>query len=263
MMELVKAIAVIFISSYIIMVLLLYVRQDSMIFAGAYVLKTKVDEAHNISKDTAEYIFIISDGTKLYGSIIDHSCDTLVIYFGGNAENVTNMISNLGKFENIDAVSLNYRGVGKSEGVPSQDKLYSDALEVYDNFKDRYKNIIVVGRSLGSAVASYVGSKRDVSSMILITPFDSITNVAKEIYPIFPIKMLLKYPLDLKETVKDIKIPVDILMVEGDKVISNKHTLNLKKNIENLKSFEVVNNSGHNKIMEDKRLYDFILESLK
>jgi len=53
--------------------------------------------------------------------------------------------------------------------------------------KKRYSDISVIGRSLGSRVATYLASKRDIDRVVLVTPFDSLESVAKDAFPIFPI----------------------------------------------------------------------------
>ena len=104
-----------------------------------------------------------------------------IIYFGGNAEDVA---ANIPDFRNIfpgHAVYLvNYRGYGGSTGSPSEAGLYKDALIIFDEIRSEYTRISVIGRSLGSAVASYLASVRDIDKLVLVTPFDSIENVAKK-----------------------------------------------------------------------------------
>lgn len=242
--------------------ILLYTKQDSLVFAGAYILKSKIEQNEYISKNTLPVSIKINEDLLLHGSKTVNNSKNLIIYFGGNAENVTNFISMMECIKTTDIIGFNYRGFGKSEGYPSQEKLYSDALDIYDNYKDKYKNISIIGRSLGTAVASYTASKRDVDKLILITPFDSISNVAQDIYPFFPVKLLLKYPFDIQNLIKDINSSIYILMVKDDEVIQNKHTIALKKSINEIKVFKSITNSGHNDIMEDERLLEFIIKSL-
>ncbi|MFQ5983707.1 MAG: alpha/beta hydrolase, partial [Woeseiaceae bacterium] len=116
-----------------------------------------------------------------------------IIYFGGNAEDVS---GNIPQFRNIFpgyAVFLvNYRGYGGSTGSPTEAGLYRDALTVFDEIHSRHKDVSVIGRSLGAAVATYLASVRDVQRLVLVTPFDSIENVAKGAFPIFPVSLLIK-----------------------------------------------------------------------
>lgn len=69
-------------------------------------------------------------------------------------------------------------------GKASEKALFSDAIEKYDTLIQDYhidpKNIIVMGRSLGTGVATYLSSQRSVKKVILVTPYDSIESLAKE-----------------------------------------------------------------------------------
>ena len=117
----------------------------------------------------------------------------VVIYFGGNAEDVS---SNFRTFSALlpkqNLYFVNYRGYGGSTGSPSEAALFSDALAVYDWVHEKYPNISVIGRSLGSGVAVYLASARKVDKLVLVTPYDSIENVAKKSFPIFPISLLFE-----------------------------------------------------------------------
>ncbi len=237
--------------------------QDRIIFAGAYFFKNMVQQHTYIANGAEEFSFITNDKIKLSGAISNKGSDLLLMYFGGNAENATVFVSLMSKFDGIDTVALNYRGYDKSGGNPSEQKLYADALEIYDHFKKKYKYIIPVGKSLGSCVATYLTSKRKPKGTILIVPLDSALEVAKNLYPIFPIKLLLKHPFDSIEHLKDINSPISMLMVKDDEVIPNENSLNLKKNIKKLILFTVAENSGHNMIMNDERLFKFIFQSIK
>lgn len=263
MIENIKSILIPSLAIYSFLVLFLYFMQDKFIFAGAYLFKETVEQNEYIAKGADKFSLITNDKKKLSGAISNKSSDLLLIYFGGNAENATNFVSLMSKIDGIDTVALNYRGYGKSEGKPSEKKLYSDSLEIYDHFKDKYRYIIPVGKSLGTAVATYLTSKRKPKGTILIAPYDSAIEVAKNIYPIFPIKLLLEHPFNSIENLKDIDSPVSMLMVKDDEVIPNKNSLNLKKNIKKLILFTIIENSGHNILMHDKRFLEFILQSIK
>ena len=263
MIENIKTFLILLLAGYGFLVLYVYLMQDRLIFPGAYSFKDMVKQHRDIVKETAEFSLITKDNKKLSGSISQKNSDTLLIYFGGNAENSTNFISLISKFDEIDSVTLNYRGYDKSEGKPTEQKLYSDALEIYDHFKDKYKYIIPVGKSLGSCIATYVASKRKIQGTILIVPLDSVSSVAKNIFPILPIKSLLKYPFDSIGHLKNINSPITLIMVKNDEVIPNKNTINLKENINKLVLFTVVENSGHNIIVNDEKFFKFIFQSIK
>ncbi|MGE3467027.1 MAG: alpha/beta hydrolase [Pyrinomonadaceae bacterium] len=153
-----------------------------------------------------------------------------IILFGGNADDVS---AYLGSFaaalpeQNLFLV--NYRGYGGSSGTPSESALFTDAVAVYDHVKARSRSVSVVGRSLGSGVAVHLASVRDVDKLILITPYDSIENVAKKHFPIFPIGLLLRDKFDSASRVQDVSARTLILIAEDDRTIPRENTLALAR----------------------------------
>ena len=57
---------------------------------------------------------------------------------------------------------------------------FEDALALYDHVKKHHSNIVVIGRSLGTGVATYLASKRPLASLGLVNPYDSITHIASD-----------------------------------------------------------------------------------
>jgi hypothetical protein len=76
-----------------------------------------------------------------------------------------------------------------------------------------------MGRSLGSGVAVHVAAKRKVGGVILVTPFDSLVNVAKAHYPIFPVGWLLKHRFDSAALAATITVPALFLTATHDQVV--------------------------------------------
>jgi len=173
-----------------------------------------------------------------------------IIYFGGNAEDVSGNIPDFRKIFPGHAVYLvNYRGYGGSTGSPSEEGLYKDALAVFDEIRAQYANISVIGRSLGSAVASYLASVKDIDKLILVTPFDSIENVAKKAFPVFPVSLLLKDKFDSAGHVAEIDAPVLVVIAEDDEVIPRRRSDALAGAFpESQVIIEVIPGAGHNTI---------------
>ena len=143
-----------------------------------------------------------------------------VIYFGGNSEDVASNFRAFSKLlPNQNLYFVNYRGYGGSTGSPSEAALFSDALAVYDWVHEKSPNISVVGRSLGSGVAVYLASVRKVDRLVLVTPYDSIENVAKKSFPIFPISLLLRDKFNSASRVQSITAKTLIILAENDEVI--------------------------------------------
>lgn len=138
---------------------------------------------------------IARNGVMLNGWLVNIGQPGAIIYFGGNAERIENMRDEFAKwFPQSSVYLVPYRGYGASEGTPSEEALFSDALAVFDQVQARQRGtpIVIIGRSLGSSVASYVASQRPVARLALITPFDSMASVAQSHYPWLPVRWLMK-----------------------------------------------------------------------
>lgn len=148
----------------------------------------------------------------------------LVLYFGGNAEEVSANVSWAAKLDGWAILAVNYRGYGGNPGKPSEAALLADALATYDWAKRRTDvdstRIAVVGRSLGSGVAVHVAAHRPVHSAILLTPYDSIAAVARERFPYLPVDLLLRHRFDSLAKSAQVAAPTLIVIAELDRVIS-------------------------------------------
>jgi pimeloyl-ACP methyl ester carboxylesterase len=148
-----------------------------------------------------------------------------LIYFGGNAEDVAmNYAPFAAALPRRALYLVNYRGYGGSTGAPTEAALFGDALAVYDHVRTRHARVAVVGRSLGSGVAAYLARERPVSHLVLVTPFDSIENVAGALYPFLPVRLLLRDKFDSASRIAGVRAPTLVVVAENDEVIPRART---------------------------------------
>ena len=106
-----------------------------------------------------------------------------------------------------------------------------------------------MGRSLGSGVATYVAVNRQVEKLLLVTPFDSIENVAKNIYWMFPVSLLIKDKFQSINRVKNISAKTYIFIAENDRVIPRARSEQLIAQFSGqLKDSIVISGADHNDI---------------
>jgi len=153
----------------------------------------------------------------------------LVIYYGGNAEEVTAYAGLAAETYGERAVLfMNYRGYGESGGKPGERALVADALELYDWASRRPDidpaHIALHGRSLGTGVAVQVAAARPAACVVLTSPFDSAREVARRIYPWLPVGLLLRHPFDSAALAPRISQPALFLMGDADDLIPMAHS---------------------------------------
>ncbi|MFQ5559894.1 MAG: alpha/beta hydrolase [Nitrospinota bacterium] len=239
--------------------LLLYMFQDNLLF---FPHKGGQEDLKQFSKHE---ITFNNNGVVLHGWFIKREISRekpLLIYYGGNAEEVSSNLWDLGKFHTGSLLFMNYRGFGKSQGKPSEKRLFEDALFIFDQIIKKEQvtpdSILVVGRSLGSGVAVYVARHREVRGVILITPFDSVLNIAKQQYPIFPVSFLLNHRFDSLSLAPTIKKPALFLMGSEDTIIPNQNSENLLKHWGGAVYFKVIQGATHNTISDYKEYWQEI-----
>lgn len=148
-----------------------------------------------------------------------------LLYFGGNAEDVAFNIPIFAKWLPNHTLYLGeYRGYGESTGTPTEAGLFQDALALYDHAHRRHAKISLIGRSLGSGVAGYVAAQRSTHKLVLITPYDSVLQVAQQKFPFFPVALLLTDRYDTVSRAPDITAAVLALTAAHDNVIPHRHT---------------------------------------
>jgi uncharacterized protein len=233
----------------------LYSRQEKMIFYPQPISQRELSEIIRRYQNVEDIKIKSKDGTIIRGWLLKTPHSTispLVMYFGGNAEEVSYLIGEFDKFSGWSLALMNYRGYGLSEGKPGEKALFDDALASYDYFVKRgdvdNKSIIAMGRSLGSGVAVYLAQQRPVKGLILVTPFDSIKSVAQEKFPFLPVSLLLKHPFDSVSRAPSIKAPLLALAAKDDTIFPLHHVQRLVDSWGGPYTLKILEGVDHNTI---------------
>lgn len=120
-----------------------------------------------------------------------------------------------------DLYLFDYRGYGKSGGaIVSEEQLFADAQLMYDTLRGQYaeEDIVVIGYSLGTGMASYLAANNDPKHCILAAPYASITAMKNLWFWMVP-DFILKYPLNTRENVARANCPVTVLHGRRDELI--------------------------------------------
>jgi len=175
-----------------------------------------------------------------------------LIYLGGNAEDVTASLPTLDKaFPGHALYLLHYRGYAGSTGTPSEQALVDDAVLLFDRVAASHPEVEVVGRSLGTGVAVQLASRRPVKKLVLVTPFDSIVDLAVQQFPVFPVRWLLQDRYESGRYAQQLRVPTLVLVAERDEIIPAWSTLRLLSRFApGVATEKVIPEAGHNTISE-------------
>jgi alpha-beta hydrolase superfamily lysophospholipase len=243
---------------YLGILFLVFFNQSSFIF---FPVKLSTDPVF-LSQLNKNEIDFKHDEIFLHGWILNPGRSKVMFYYGGNAEEVSLNLDDFIKFTEYSTVFINYRGYGKSGGKPGQDVLFSDALFIFDQIinkaEEKYEEIVLFGRSLGSGIATYVASQRKVDKIILVTPYDSIRGIAKSHFPFLPVDLLLKHPFDSIEYSRKIDVPALILYAEFDNIIPYRNTEKLIKQLGSICKPIMIEKTDHNSIQLSDKYWNSI-----
>ena len=233
----------------IVLPLIVYLAQDALIFYRQPLPDARRAEIARRFPAVQEVFLKANDGTTLQ-ALHAKAGSPLVIYFGGNAEETSWMLEELGNTPGASWLIVSYRGYGLSEGSPGEAALVSDALQWFDYAMmlpgADPKRTAVFGRSLGSGVAVALAAQRPVARVILATPYDSLAAVAKRYYWYLPVDLLLKHRFDSIALAPALKQPLLCLMAEFDEVIPPVHGERLFDAWGGSKQKIVLQEAGHN-----------------
>ena len=115
-----------------------------------------------------------------------------------------------------------------------------------------------MGRSLGSGVAVHLASKRNVEGVVLISPYDSMTSLAKEFYPWLPATLLLKHPFDSLTLAPSIQVPLLSIIGSHDNIITPQHSKVLVQAWGGKTQLVEIEAVGHNELGDQQQFWDAI-----
>lgn len=223
---------------------LMYLKQREMMYFPQF---TRVDAAQT---DFA----IERDGVALRGWVVNPGKARAIVYFGGNGERIEgNREDFLRWFPDHSVYLVAYRGYGASDGQPSEQALLGDALAIFDKAQSQHPGepVAVVGRSLGSGVASYIASQRPVAKLALITPFDSLAEVGQAHYSWLPVRWLSTDRYESARYLRKYRGALLVIRAGRDEVIPAASTDRLIESLSSAPQVVALPEAGHNDLDSD------------
>ena len=242
----------------------LYWFQDDLIFPR----RVAMTPVLSLPPGNERIDLVTPTGEMLVGNLVPASAPSrgLLLGFGGNAWNAddcTVFLAN--RLHDLDIVVFHYRGYAPSEGRPSEEALFADALLIHDQLVERLRpaRVVAIGFSLGSGVAAYLAAQRRLQGLILVTPFDSILAIAAARYPWVPVRSLLRHPFRTDYHLSDLDVPAAVIVASDDAVVPKARSDALVSRLRRPVAEETVPGSTHNGIYDVAAMDEALHRSLQ
>jgi len=244
---------------YVLFGFLLYLRQDAYIFYPPMIPMEECTDLPNAE-------IVAQEGTRAY--YIESGTSTkLAVIYHGNAERAcdSGYLANWLPQYGYSVLAVEYAGyAGDRSQKPSVALLLRDVEHMNALIKEKnYSELLIIGRSIGAGFAAYHASLASPQKLLLISPFDSLSQLASEHYPLYPMSLMLKTELD---NVANASSAEEVLIIHGvkDDVIPIARGESLYKKLpQKEKSFVIIPGSGHDDVLGTKESWSAIHSFLK
>jgi uncharacterized protein len=175
----------------------------------------------------------------------------VALIFHGNAGNIGLRLDWLRMFHDLGYASLivDYRGYGRSTGVPSERGTYEDASAAWDHLTRargwQPGDIVLVGESLGGAVAAELAARTSPRALVIQSVFTSVPDLAGQIYWFLPVRLISRFSYDTRAYLQSVTAPILIAHSPEDEIIPFAHGRALFEQASEPKTF-VELRGGHN-----------------
>ncbi len=215
-------------------------------------------EQQGLAIEEAE--FASADGTRIGGWFLDHPQPVaVVLFFHGNAGNVSTngpTMQVLNERHRLAIFGLDYRGYGKSDGKPSEAGLLDDARAARTWLAARKgipeSEIVLMGQSLGGAVAIDLAAKDGARGLVVASTFTSLPDVAKGILPWMLPGLNMTQRFDSLEKIADYEGPLLLGHGDSDRTIPFSHGEKLFEAASGPKKMVVIAGGDHNSPMPEQ-----------
>jgi fermentation-respiration switch protein FrsA (DUF1100 family) len=193
----------------------------------------------------------VDGGGRSHGWFVPGDGDDTILWFHGNAGNISHRLDNLRLLHDLVGASIliiDYGGYGRSDGEPSEERMYADARAALHSLRERgisAANTVYFGRSLGSAVALDLAVDEPPAKLILETPFESLRAMAGALVPA-PLARLVPQRFDNLGKIARIRCPVLFLHGDRDEIVPFEHSLRLYDAAPEPKRHYRIPGAGHN-----------------
>jgi fermentation-respiration switch protein FrsA (DUF1100 family) len=217
------------VACYGLLVAVVYLMQGRMLYLANVPGRALIMTPADVGMEYEEVTVKTADGVSLHGWFIPGHSTESVLFFHGNAGNISHRLDSIRQFRSLglSVFIIDYRGYGQSGGRTTEKGIYRDAEAAWSYLTDRRgiaaSEIIVFGRSLGASVAAWLAGRRGPRALIVESSFTSVPDIAQEIYPWLPARWLSRLNHSTRDYVRGVRCPVLVVHSRDDEIIPFRH----------------------------------------
>ncbi len=197
--------------------------------------------------------FKAEDGIKLHGWFIPNpNAVATLLWFHGNAGNISHRLDNIQRLKplNLNIFIFDYRGYGRSEGEPDEQRIYRDSRAAYKKVLEldgvSVDSLFLFGRSLGGICAVETAMNHPARGLILESVFTNSADMSRQVFPLVPLGWAIRSKLDALGKVPHLKLAKLFLHGTRDEIVPYDLGRKLFEQAGDPKTFYPIEGAGHN-----------------
>jgi uncharacterized protein len=248
-------------AGYGLLIALVYVMQARMLYLpdapGRALTMTPID----VGMDYRDVSIETADGVTLHGWFIVGRSSRVLLFFHGNAGNISHRLDSIRQFLSLglSVLIIDYRGYGQSTGKTTEKGMYRDADAAWRYLtEDRSisaNDIVIFGRSLGASVASWLAAQHQPLALVVESSFTSVPDIAQELYPWLPARWLSRFSHATRDYVQNVRCPVLVVHSRDDDIIPFSHGEAIFAAANEPRTLLVLRGTHNDAFLQDERRY--------
>ena len=246
---------------YGLLVIVVYFMQGGMLYLAEVPGRALTMTPTDVGMDYQDVSIETTDGVTLHGWFIAGRSSQVLLFFHGNAGNISHRLDSIEQFQDLglSVLIIDYRGYGQSEGRTTEKGIYRDADAAWNYLIESRglvaSNIIIFGRSLGASVASRLAMEHQPLALILESSFTSVPDIAQNLYPWLPVRWLSRLSHATRDYVRDVRCPVLVVHSRDDEIIPFHHSEAIFESANEPRTLLAIRGTHNDAFLRDERTY--------
>jgi len=246
---------------YGLLVVVVYFMQGRMLYLPEVPGRTLTMTPTNVGMDYQDVSIETTDGVTLHGWFIAGRSSQVLLFFHGNAGNISHRLDSIRLFQDLglSVLIIDYRGYGQSEGRTTERGIYRDADAAWRYLIEGRgivaSDIVIFGRSLGASVASRLAAQHQPLALIVESSFTSVPDIAQDLYPWLPARWLSRLSHATRDYVRDVRCPVLVVHSRDDEFIPFHHGEAIYASANEPRTLLALRGTHNDAFLRDERTY--------